>query len=128
MGSRIVAVVRPVAPAAKVLASVAAQQALANQQPITIHRSITKHDEPAPASAPAPSPEPQVTVHRVDAAKPTQFVLHGTTHGGTSFCQSYPTMDECTNRCTQMLRMTMLRKPEAGDTTSCNCVELDNGC
>lgn len=127
MTSKIVAVVRPVAPDAKVLASVAAQQALANQQPITIHRSITKRDEPAPAPT-ASSPEPTVTVHHVDAAKPTQFVLHGTTHGGKAFCRSYPTMDECTTSCTQMLRVTMLRKPEDGDTASCSCLEQDGGC
>ena len=128
VGGKLVAVVKPVTPDAKVLASVAAQQALANQQPITIQKSITKHEQQAPAPAPAPSPEPTVIVHRVDAAKPTQFVLHGTTHGGKSFCKSYPTMDECTNSCTQMLRMTMLRKPEDGDMKSCSCTELDNGC
>src|SRR5262245_20535090 len=128
MGSKIVAVVRPVAPDAKVLASVAAQQALANQQPITIQKSITRHDEPAPAPAPAPDPQPTVTVHHVDAAKPTQFVMHGTTHGGKAFCKSYPTMDECTNSCTQMLRVTMLRAPEDDDTKSCACLEQDGGC
>jgi len=124
MGTRIVAVVRPVTPDAKVLASVAAQQALANQQPITIQKSITKHAEPAPA----PDPQPTVTVHHVDAAKPAQFVMHGTTHGGKAFCKSYPTMDECTNTCTQQLRATMLRKPEDGDTASCSCLEQDGGC
>ena len=121
----------------------AANTFLATQQTLATFQAATQQAAPAPASdpepapeprrstpapAPAPAPGPTIVEHRVTAAKPTQFVLHGTTHGGTAFCKSYTTMDECTRSCTGMLKATMLRKPAPGDTRSCSCNELDGGC
>jgi len=121
----------------------AAKNLLATQQALATFQAATQQAAPAPASdpeptpeprrstpapAPAPAPGPTIVEHRVTAAKPTQFVLHGTTHGGKASCTSYPTMDECTRSCTGMLKATMLRKPAPGDTRSCSCNELDGGC
>jgi len=119
-GARLAAVVKPGAVPAAVVAP----------QPITLHHTVATSSTNAPEpTRPEPTrPEPQVTVHHVDASRPTQFVLRGTTFGGRAFCRAYTTMDECTNSCTAMLRAVALRKPTDGDTKGCSCLEQDGGC
>jgi len=107
------------------MAAVVKPAAVVSPQPITLHKTVTSTTTDAPEPT---RPEPQVTVHRVDASRPTQFVLRGTTFGGKAFCQAYKTMDECTNSCTAMLRAVAMRKPTDGDTKGCSCLEQDGGC
>jgi len=83
---------------------------------------------PSPAPAPAPVPAPNVTVTRIDASKPTVFVLRGQTHGGKDFCETHTTIEACNAACTSMLRQNAFTKPDANSPKGCACTELDKGC
>ncbi|NVB82886.1 MAG: hypothetical protein HOV81_31200, partial [Kofleriaceae bacterium] len=92
-------------------------------------------EEPPPTQtqqqAPPPdrqAPPPDVQITRVNAARPTQFVLRGERHNGKDFCQAFTTMDACTSACTNMLRPNMLTKPGPDSPKGCACNEQDTGC
>ena len=87
------------------------------------------HDQPpAPAPTPSPAPAPNVNVTRVDASRPTVFVLRGQTHGGKDFCETHTTIEACNAACTSMLRQNAFTKPDANSPKGCACTELDKGC
>jgi hypothetical protein len=110
-------------------------KALATPPPSTAPPAQQRVQEPPPASTPpttAPPPttsnDPPMQVTRVDASKPTVFVLRGQSHDGKSFCADYTTLQECNTSCTDMLRANALKKPEPSSAKSCSCTELDRGC
>lgn len=94
------------------------------EEPPPVEAQAPARQEPPPARAPAPD----VQVTRVNAARPTVFVLRGQTHGGKGFCETHPTQDACNSACSGMLRANALTKPDASTPKSCACTELDKGC
>lgn len=142
LGSRVVAVVRPVAPKVDVravagdLAKQAVADQLAKQGPITFTKRIggdrdrTADDddrrEPLPAPAPAERPtfEPTVT-KTVHQAPPPSFVLRGQTIGGKRICTTFSSLDECNADCTRQIRQTsqLALTKDPNLTQSCVCTE-----
>ena len=85
---------------------------------------------PEPRQRPTPEPtrtEPTMKIDRVDASRPTVFVLRGQTHGGQDLCETHSTSDACNSRCTSMLRANAFHKPEPSMPKSCSCLEMDGG-
>lgn len=122
MSSKLAAIVKPVAANVDV-------KAVVRDMPRDAPRRVAgEPDDPPPAAAPAPAPAPTVHVNRVDAARPTVFVLRGQTHGGQALCETHTTSDACNTRCTSMLRANALAKPEPSTPKSCSCLEQDSGC
>jgi hypothetical protein len=148
VGAKVVALVKPVVPDVDIqaLAVASVKQAAharvdqavdqAAPQPLTFQKTYRadgrgrskRAEAPAPATDRPAQPAPNVTVTRIDASKPTLFVLRGQTHGGKQICEAYPTKDECVTTCTSKLRMNAFSKPTAGSITSCSCLEQDDGC
>lgn len=90
-----------------------------------------REEEPPPQAAPPPatsSPPPVVHVDRVDASRPSVFVLRGERHDGSAFCEAHTTMSACNTACTAMLRPNMFGKAEPSTPKHCACTELDRGC
>lgn len=102
---------------------------VAGQEPITFRKTVGR-TQPQPVEQPPveqpPTVQPTVTVDRVDASRPTKFVLRSQTAGGKSQCEAYDTMESCTASCTSMQR------PQMFDATApkvtCSCMEQDGGC
>lgn len=78
--------------------------------------------------AQAAAPDPAIHVDRVNAARPTVFVLRGQTHGGQPICETHASSNECNTACTSMLRANAFSKPEPSTPKSCSCLEQDDGC
>lgn len=142
-GGKVVAAVQPARPqvtvdvraiaigAMKQAAHARVDRAIDRAPALTYQKTVRRGaDRPAPAPAPAAHREapPQVTVTRVDAARPTMFVLRGQTHGGKRFCEAYTTNDECVSTCTAKLRTNAFAQPTSTTITSCSCLQQDGGC
>lgn len=107
-------------------------KALAAPQPAA-RRVREEPERPRTKLSPTPSstrtePPPTMQVRRVDAARPSVFVLRGESHDGTDFCEAHDTLDACSSRCTAMLRANALQKPEPSSPKHCACTEQDRGC
>ena len=136
VGSRLVAVVK--SGAVKVDANAAIKAAAQTPPPPAAQR--VREDEPPPQQHQTPPPAqhtpppaqqtapPDIKVTRVDASRPTIFVLRGQTHGGKSFCEQHATQEACTSACTAMLRQNMFSKPTPTSPKGCSCNEEDRGC
>lgn len=126
VGQRLVAVAT--SGAIKVDANAAVQAAARTPPAQRVREDPPPQRENPPPITQQQQPPPDVTITRVDAARPTVFVLRGQTQAGKSFCEQHATQDACTSACTAMLRPNMLRKPEPSSPTSCACTEQDTGC
>ena len=117
------------------VAQAAAEPPIVVQQPVA-HEPVAQGDTvqndsgdgdgdgdgeaPVADSPPAAQPAPAITVHRVDASRPTTFRMNYRNSSGTWTCSSYSTMDECTRTCTSMAQQAGMSH---GQDPQCNCVE-----
>ena len=114
-----------------VRATVDAKALAATPPPAQRVREEPEPSRPAPTGTPAPTPSPApppIEIDRVDAARPSVFVLRGQTHGGKEFCEAHATLDACSTSCTAMLRANALQKPAPSSPKHCACTEQDRGC
>ena len=77
---------------------------------------------------PEPANPPPVHIDRVDAAKPTVFVMRWQTRGGKASCEVHPNKDDCTRACTALLQSFAMKKPDDSTPQGCVCNEQDGGC
>jgi hypothetical protein len=132
VGQRLVAVVKSGAVKVDANAAIKAAaktpppaQRVREEPPPPAQRPDPQQTEPPPAQ---PAPAPDVKVTRIDASRPTQFVLRGERHDGKDFCEAFTTMESCTSACTNMLRPGMFAKPGPESPKGCACTEQDAGC
>ncbi len=98
-------------------------------------------ERPRPAPRPEPHPEPvdrqpdpqpanppPVQIDRIDASKPTVFVMRWQTRGGKAACEVHTTKDDCTRACTSLLQAHAMKKPDDSTPQGCVCNEQDGGC
>lgn len=115
------------------IAQAAAAHPVPVQQPVAqtdpVPDDSAQDDSGAPADeapvadtrpAAQPAPAPAMTVHRVDASRPTTFRMNYRNSSGAWTCSSYSTMDECTRTCTSMAQQAGMTH---GQDPQCNCVE-----
>ncbi|HEY5936921.1 MAG TPA: hypothetical protein VIU61_19865 [Kofleriaceae bacterium] len=142
LGSRVAKVVTPKTPTVSVdvkavVVAVAKDRAhhavatrVAGQEPITFRKTVRRTPTEQPSVQPQPvdqpTVQPTVTVDRVDASRPTKFVLRSQTAGGKSQCEAYDTMESCTASCTSMQRPQMF--DAKAPKVTCSCMEQDGGC
>jgi hypothetical protein len=88
--------------------------------------------QPQPDDQPGPDPQrtnpPPVQIDRVDASKPTVFVMRWQTRGGKASCEVHTNKDDCTRACTALLQAHAMKKPDNSTPQGCVCNEQDGGC